>query len=208
MKIGLFIDYSNMKAGGIFTYSIGILKLLISTDSVQIIYLIYPMDQEEGLRQFLTDPKVISVPVNRRRIDFKYRAILSFFFHTCYYVYLTYFKKYFPNSNKLNSIRKLGIFMNPYRKIIDALNIDVLHVPFKIAPVYGIKTPVIVTMHDIQEMYFPQFFTSQERIDRAIIYKMAVDESDHIIVSFDHIKQDIVQYFEVPEDKISVCGLP
>ncbi|MFH2030653.1 MAG: glycosyltransferase family 1 protein [Bacteroidota bacterium] len=166
------------------------------------------MDQEEGLRQFLTDPKVISVPVNRRRIDFKYRAILSFFFHTCYYVYLTYFKKYFPNSNKLNSIRKLGIFMNPYRKIIDALNIDVLHVPFKIAPVYGIKTPVIVTMHDIQEMYFPQFFTSQERIDRAIIYKMAVDESDHIIVSFDHIKQDIVQYFEVPEDKISVCGLP
>jgi len=208
MKIGLFIDYSNMKAGGIFTYSIGILKLIIATDSVEKIYLIYPRDQEEGLRQFISEPKITPVPINRQQIGFKYRAILAFFFYTSYYVYRTYFKKYFPNSNKLNLVRKLAIFLNPYRRIVDALKLDVLHVPFKISPVYGTKTPVIVTTHDIQEMYFPQFFTSQERIDRAILYKMAVDESDHIIVSFDHIKKDIVQYFKVPEEKISVCGLP
>jgi glycosyltransferase involved in cell wall biosynthesis len=197
-----------MRAGGIFTYSIGILKLLLSAETVKEIFLIYPKDQEKGLGQFFQEPKITAIPINPKRIGIKYRSILSFFFLTSYYVYQTYFNKYFPNFNHFNLIRKLAIFLNPYRSIIDNLQLNVLHVPFKISPVYGIKTPIVVTMHDIQELHFPEFFTSQERIDRAITYKIAIDESSHIVVSFDHIKQDLIKFFQVPEEKISVCRLP
>ncbi len=208
MKVGIYIDYSNMKAGGIFTYSIGILKLLLSIDSIEKIILIYPHDQEEGIRQYLNSPKITMIPINRKLFWIKYRSIIAFYFHTTFYVYQTYFKKYFPAFGKVNLIRKLAIYLNPYRRIIDDLKLDVLHVPFKISPVYAIKTPVIVTMHDIQELHFPEFFSSQERIDRAITYKMAVDESNHIVVSFDHIKRDLIKYFHISETKVSVCRLP
>ena len=208
MKIGLYVDYSNMKAGGIFTYSVGVLKLLISMNEVEEIYLIYPRDQEEGLKPFLSESKINPVAVDRKRFSFKYLSILSFFFHTTFYVYQTYFQKYFPNFKRLHLLRNFAVRLNPYRRVIDSLKIDLLHVPFKVSPVYGISTPVITTMHDVQEMHFPEFFTSQERIDRSITYKIAADESDHIVVSFDHVKNDIVKYFHVPPEKVSVCRLP
>jgi glycosyltransferase involved in cell wall biosynthesis len=63
-------------------------------------------------------------------------------------------------------------------------------------------------MHDLQEFHYPEHFDSTERLHRSMNTKKAIEESNHIIVSFKHVKEDIIKYFKVPEEKISICPPP
>jgi glycosyltransferase involved in cell wall biosynthesis len=63
-------------------------------------------------------------------------------------------------------------------------------------------------MHDIQEYHYPEYFTTSQKLHRKINNINAMDESDHIIVSFDHIKNDLLKYFDVMPGKISICPPP
>ena len=63
-------------------------------------------------------------------------------------------------------------------------------------------------MHDVQEFHFPEFFSATERLHRSINNLKSVSESDHIIVSFDHIKNDLMKYYSINSEKISVCPPP
>lgn len=103
------------------------------------------------------------------------------------------YQHYFPNSNILTKIKKISNFINPYQKIIKRSNIKLLHVPIQYSPIYKTFVPVITTMHDVQEFHFPEFFTASERLHRAINNLKSVSESDHVIVSFEHIKKDLIK---------------
>ena len=89
-----------------------------------------------------------------------------------------------------------------------SIKIDLLHVPYQIAPYYDLPCPIVITMHDVQELHYPEFFTPQERSARANYYWEALAKSSAVIVSFDHVKQDLVKYFSIDESKIHVCPLP
>lgn len=84
-----------------------------------------------------------------------------------------------------------------YDCIISEYSIDIIHTPIQSL----IKKPnvkSITTLHDVQELHFPEFFTSSQRASRAVNFKRAIDGSDAVIVSYDHVKKDIVKYFEKP----------
>jgi glycosyltransferase involved in cell wall biosynthesis len=208
MRIGFYLDYANMKAGGIFTYSVGLLKELLKSDEIENVVLFFQTEQKEKLSEFINHKKVLPVEVNRNKPSFKYLSIISFFLYNSVFVYKTYLDKYFPKAEFPNTVRKIATWLNPLKKIIEKQNIEVLHVPFKISPIYEIDKPVFVTLHDVQELHFPEFFTSQQRLDRALAYKIAIDQSDHIVVSFNHVKKDLIKYFNTDNEKVSVCRLP
>ncbi len=63
-------------------------------------------------------------------------------------------------------------------------------------------------MHDIQEYHYPEYFSASQKLHRKVNNINAINESDHIIVSFDHIKNDLLKYFDVKESKISLCPPP
>jgi glycosyltransferase involved in cell wall biosynthesis len=64
-----------------------------------------------------------------------------------------------------------------------------------------------VTLHDVQELHFPENFTPEERAYRAITYLELLRKADRVIVSYDHIKRDIIKYFKVDSKKIQVLLL-
>ncbi|MFZ0455992.1 MAG: glycosyltransferase family 1 protein [Ignavibacteriaceae bacterium] len=204
MKIGLYIHHSTIKAGGIFTYSIGVLRLLLSSEDIEKIYLIYSPGIRNELSDIIKHKKIESVEIDREIFYVKYPFMISFFLHDIYLL----IKNYFPESNSFNFLKKLSFFINPYRFKLDRINFDILHVPRQHSPVYNLKRPIIITMHDVQELHFPEFFSSQERLQRAFDNKKSIEESKHIIVSFDHIKNDLIKYFRVNNDKVSVCPPP
>ncbi len=86
-------------------------------------------------------------------------------------------------------------------------NLDVLHFPTQLPVQFDLKLPYIVTMHDVQELHFPEYFTPEQRAFRAVNHGAAVDRASKVIVSFDHVKSDLMKYFHVPEEKIQVCSL-
>lgn len=203
MQIAFYIHHTTLKAGGIFTYTVGILKLLLSSDDVKKVYLVHSSELTDYVKEHFNHPKIKSVVVDRKSKQVDIRLKLAYFLYDTYFIY----SHYFGSADKLGFLKRLSNLFNPY-KIIDTLGVDVFQVPMQYSPVYGTKTPVLITMHDLQELHFPQFFDSGERMHRAINTKKAMEESDGIIVSFPHVKRDILKFYGTPENKVHVCTPP
>jgi glycosyltransferase involved in cell wall biosynthesis len=204
MRIGFYIHHTSLKAGGIFTYSVGILKLLIANDSIEKIFLVIDKKQIDYFRYFEENPKVELVIVNRSDILIFIRLALSYFLHNLY----TRYNVNDTTGKRFLSLKKISYLINPYKKVMNPSKIDLFHVPLQYSPVYGGNVPIIVTMHDLQEHHFPEYFNTREKRHRLINNLKAASESDHIIVSFNHIKDDLVEFFNIDNQKVSVCPPP
>jgi glycosyltransferase involved in cell wall biosynthesis len=117
-------------------------------------------------------------------------------------------KKIIPSKKLTETLIHISNKINPYTKAISEKNFSVFHVPVQYSPVYGLAVPVIITMHDLQEYHYPEFFSFKEKIHRKINNQIAILYSDHIIVSFKHVKEDVLKFFKVTEDKVSICPPP
>ena len=62
-------------------------------------------------------------------------------------------------------------------------------------------------MHDVQELHFPEFFTAAQRANRAVNYMKYINDAEIVIVSYNHIKEDIKKYFNKNENQIFVLLL-
>ena len=82
-----------------------------------------------------------------------------------------------------------------------------------LAPIYSpilihTKTPFVFTLHDLQEHYFPQYFSIFVRIWRNYINKQLCEKSSAIICESQYVKNDINMLFNVAEEKIFVTPCP
>ncbi|MEJ7711151.1 MAG: glycosyltransferase family 1 protein [Pyrinomonadaceae bacterium] len=107
------------------------------------------------------------------------------------------------------------------KKWIDDLNLDLIHfptpsppfpvgehVPYVVPTLLDVQVPYIVTIHDVQEIHFPEYFSPAQRAIRAMHKWQTLDRAGKIIVSFGHVKEDLIKYFNLPESKIHVCPIP
>lgn len=193
-----------LKAGGIFTYSIGILRLLLKSDEIKSIVLFTTPEVKKHLTEFDNKSKIEFSILDLNSFFNKIRFALSYFLFDTYTIY----NKYSSGNKFLNFIKNLSIKLNPYNSLLKISGISLFHVPIQYSPIYRTKIPVIITMHDLQEFHFPENFSSAERIHRTINNHKAMYEADKIIVSFEHIKKDIVNFYNVPDNKVSVCPPP
>lgn len=204
MKIAYYIHHTTISAGGIFTYSIGILRLLINASQIDRITIITSPEVAKILTEYKDLKKIKIRTVDRKNSIIKLRMLIWFGLYLIAEVVqeIIRAKKFF--SCVKNFISKV----NPYQKILNTNDIELLHVPIQYAPIYKLHLPIIVTMHDLQEYHFPHYFSIKERLHRFINNKISLNDSDQIVVSFNHVKNDIVSHFRIAEEKISVCPPP
>lgn len=72
---------------------------------------------------------------------------------------------------------------------------------------YHIGKPYIVTIHDFQQEYYPEFFTLKEKIIRKIIYRTG-KYANLVVCESEFVKKDIVRFLGVGEEKIRVIPSP
>ena len=204
MTIGFYIHHTTISAGGIFTYTIGILKELLKSKEIEKVIIITSSEVNEKLKGILSDSKLQVINIDRTDPTVKVKLLI-------YFLLLTFsilLSKIIPSKKLTETLIHIFNKLNPYTKALSELNISVFHVPVQYSPVYGLAVPVIITMHDLQEFHYPQFFSVKEKIHRKINNHIAISYSDHIIVSFKHVKEDIIKFFKVNKDKISICPPP
>lgn len=85
--------------------------------------------------------------------------------------------------------------------LIKKHDIKIIHCPYQFIPKTK-KAKLITTMHDVQELHFPEFFTEEERKKRAINYPDYMNRADAIVVSYNHIKEDLIRFFKINPAKI------
>ncbi len=197
-KVGFELSLVSPEHGGTFQYSFYILGLLKNMDQIEKVYLFCEDKSSIHLAEFREHEKFTLIEVKpfgpiKRKLKKASDFFINRFMHK-------------QESNKF--LYKLYRFLNPDTYYFNNFDIDVLHVPWQVSRVFGIKVPVLVTIHDLQQLYFPEFFGPFERMQRALTFTKSILRSDQVISSFAHVKTDVQKYFHVNDDQTSVCPVP
>lgn len=84
--------------------------------------------------------------------------------------------------------------------------LDILHSPDFIPPRRGGRRHVI-TVHDLNFLYYPQFLTKESRRYYAEQIRWAVDHADAVIADSQHTRQDIIRELNVEPQRVHTVQL-
>ncbi|NJN54602.1 MAG: glycosyltransferase family 4 protein [Anaerolineae bacterium] len=95
--------------------------------------------------------------------------------------------------------RALGLELWPHR-------LDVLHSPDFIPPQGGAKRRII-TVHDLNFIYYPQFLTPESMRYYADQIAWAVQSADHISADSHATRHDLIEHLRIPPEKVTAVHL-
>lgn len=87
---------------------------------------------------------------------------------------------------------------------IEKNNFDLIHFPFQIIQPMGINVKKVLTFHDMQQEFWPIFFSAQELEARRRTFKPSALASNHIVAISNFTKNTLVERYKISSDKISV----
>ena len=104
-------------------------------------------------------------------------------------------------------IRKPFFFTN-YEKDIFS-DIDKFISPaISLYPHFYLNKPFIFTLHDMQERYYPHFFTTKDKILRWLNNRALSKTADKILCESQFVKNDIVKFLGIDPNKVQVVQSP
>ncbi len=184
VKVGYYLGNASLDQGGVAPYAIRVLESLLRTEGDSKIEVVVINGDT---------PQQVSTPANET--TFPLLKLLGRRLMESYQV-LT------REGSVAERIQKRA----PKSPDPRFASLDILHVPYQIAPTH--ELPYICTMHDVQELHFPANFSAKEREMRAIHYRKSIENAARVVVSFEHIKADLIRFFDCPEEKVRVMPLP
>ncbi len=104
--------------------------------------------------------------------------------------------------------KKDAILISDQQEVCRHLDkIDLYFCPFSALWPRPLPIPCVVTLHDIQEKYYPGFFDEKNRNYRAYHYMASTKAADQVITVSDFCKQSIAFHHKIPENKIHVAHM-
>ncbi|MDP4267532.1 MAG: glycosyltransferase family 1 protein [Bacteroidota bacterium] len=189
MNILYYIPYISKEDGGIYQYSLAVLESL--KNNLENNYYIFHLKSNTEIEEIVKNHKNLFLVGRGKTKENLFFFFLRNFLKTLFVVFQTL---------KINiKIKQISTI----RHLLKKYDIDIIHSPFQAIP-ENCNIPLISTMHDVQELHFPEFFTPKQRIQRSMNAKLIIENSDAVIVSYDHIKKDIVKLFNKPDSKVHV----
>lgn len=85
--------------------------------------------------------------------------------------------------------------MGAKAKIMDKKS-DIIYIPTVILYPYTYQKPTILSMHDIQQLHYPQFFSKRALISRRIQYELSAERATYLQASSQFIKDDLLSHFK------------
>ena len=113
----------------------------------------------------------------------------------------------------VNFIQFIFFIRKPYLLTKD--EIDLFHdINFFISPSvsayphFFLNKPFVFTLHDMQEKYYPHYFTLYERFTRCVNNKTLVKCAFKIICESEYVKKDIIKFTDTIPDKVVIIQSP
>jgi glycosyltransferase involved in cell wall biosynthesis len=179
-KIGI-LAFSGQSAGGIYQYTQSIIDALKNDNSNR--YIIFCNIYDNRFENSGLEVRKINKP----KSNFVVKTI-----RLLQYLFLIR-EPYFFNDKELNIFNDIDIFLSP---------------TISIYPHFYLNKPFVFTLHDMQERYYPEFFTTKERIIRWLRNKILAKSANRIICESDYVKNDITKFIKINSNKISIIQSP
>jgi glycosyltransferase involved in cell wall biosynthesis len=90
--------------------------------------------------------------------------------------------------------------------IAERLGAQLIHFPSQDA--YLTDLPNIYQPHDLQHVHLPQFFPAEELAWRRLAYPLYCAKAATVLVESTWTKQDVMQQYAIPADRVAVCPFP
>lgn len=81
---------------------------------------------------------------------------------------------------------------------------DIYHVPLPRGPVRAGKPPLVVTVHDLVPLLFPETVTPWSRIYSRLTLRRLLDSADMILTDSNNSAEDLRSLLHIPDDRIRV----
>lgn len=174
--------------GGVSTYTLGLLEGLAKVgQSCQFRVFVSTANQHlfEPFRQFLHF-EIVKVGQNG----------LALRGNLCRAALLTHSSRIYESAGNV-AFRRI-------RKLVDE-GADVTYTPTTLLPYFDGVKPTVLTMHDIQHVHHPEFFSWARRLSRRITYDLSARRATHFQVSSRYIGNDLLKHFPwLQPDQIEV----
>lgn len=82
-------------------------------------------------------------------------------------------------------------------------HVDLLHEPAFVGPVAG-ATPLVVTVHDLSFLLYPQAFRAFNRFYLRLVTNLSVQKARRVIAVSENTKQDLIRTYHLSPNKIDV----
>ena len=79
---------------------------------------------------------------------------------------------------------------------------DIFYCPISYLLPLNLKIKTITSVHDIQFVHYPEYFSFYQRKVQNIMFKLTFNHSDNIQVNSKFIETDLIKNFKVPENKM------
>ncbi len=85
--------------------------------------------------------------------------------------------------------------------------LDVMFIPvYSMPKKYGSRIPYLCTIHDLQAIHYPQYFSKLKKVFLEYTWRKACKTAERIIVTSDYTKRDLKEHY--PQAKDKVCTIP
>lgn len=93
------------------------------------------------------------------------------------------------------------------KKIIEKYKIDIIHYPFSVITNFNINIPTVLSVMDIQQEFYPEFFSEKDLIARKNSYKISCEKADKIITISDFTRKTIIDKYKINPNKLKTAHL-
>ncbi|MBT8369031.1 MAG: glycosyltransferase family 4 protein [Deltaproteobacteria bacterium] len=126
----------------------------------------------------------------------------------------TYIFFYFShNTDELSHLDDLNwqenaVELNDQQEVYEHLDkIDLYFCPFGALWPRPVPVPTVVTLVDIQEVFYPEYFSAQDLFNRHFHYRGSTKMADRVITISEFSRQTIVKHHKISPNKIGVIHL-
>lgn len=88
--------------------------------------------------------------------------------------------------------------------LIRSLKLNVWHTPYYVRAYRQLSCPSVVTIHDLIGRRFPRALPPRGRMIYQVMMRLAIRSSQHIITVSQHACSDLIAYYRLPAEKITV----
>jgi len=178
MRIG--INCTHVKSehvGGINTYVFGLLNGFIHYDQ-QNTYQLYVDKMTRSIFESLQEYPNVQLIQIENSLRKRYISRCPFF--------LPGLRRFFPKYSALINQKD--------NEIIETYS-DLLYIPTTWLSPHGLRIPTVISIHDIQQFHFPEFFSLKEKWIRSTLYDATIQHSTFVQASSQFIKKDLLNCY-------------
>ena len=91
--------------------------------------------------------------------------------------------------------------------ILKKSDVDIMHFPDYAMPVVFEGIPSIITVHDLSFRVYPETFSKGKLYTKLLLIKPSLKKARRIIADSHSTRKDLLEYYQVPENKIEVIPI-